>query len=149
MLAGGNGIGRRADQLHLLKAQKLMLAVHRGAGALDPGQGLDDFEGDPFIADGEVLKRPLGLGPQSASDATSMPPRLSVSILNGCVIRASARSSVESIIRDHLPSDVPSFRINRFLVVRCRFTVPMASLFRCPMHPWLSCRDTSRSLAAR
>ena len=63
MLAGGNGIGRRADQLYLLKAQKLMLAVHRGAGALDPGQCLDDFEGDSFIADGEVLKRPLGLGP--------------------------------------------------------------------------------------
>ena len=39
-----------------------MLGVHRGAGALDPGQGLDNFEGDPFIADGEVLKRPLGLG---------------------------------------------------------------------------------------
>ena len=39
-----------------------MLAVHRGGGALDPGQGLDDFERDPFVADGEVLKRPLGLG---------------------------------------------------------------------------------------
>ena len=39
-----------------------MLAVHRGAGALDPGQSLDDLERDPFIADGEVLKRALGLG---------------------------------------------------------------------------------------
>ena len=62
MLASGNGIGRRADQLHLLRVQKRMLAVHRGAGTLDPGQGLDDFERDPFVADGEVLKRPLGLG---------------------------------------------------------------------------------------
>ena len=62
MLASGNGIGRRADQLNLLLAQKRMLAVHRGAGALDPGQSLDDLERDPFVADGEVLKRPLGLG---------------------------------------------------------------------------------------
>ena len=62
MLASGNGIGRRADQLNLLWAQKRMLAVHRGAGALNPGQGLNDLERDPFVADGEVLKRPLGLG---------------------------------------------------------------------------------------
>ena len=39
-----------------------MPAVHGGAGAFDPGQGLNDLEGDPFIADGEVLKRALGLG---------------------------------------------------------------------------------------
>ena len=63
VLAVGNGIGRFADQLNLLMAQKFMLTIHRGAGALDPGQGLDDFEGNPFIADREVLERPLGLGP--------------------------------------------------------------------------------------
>ena len=62
VLASGNCIGRRTDQFNLLRGQEPMLAVHRGAGALDPGQSLDDLERDSFVADCEVLKRALGLG---------------------------------------------------------------------------------------
>ena len=81
--------------------------VHLGRRALHQGQGVDQLERHPVLADLEVLERALGLRPQSRSAGTFISPIVSVSMRNWPVMESSPRYSTPGsplVVGYRLPS---------------------------------------------
>ena len=71
-LAGGHFAGSGQQGLDLLVIQRVLaragqlaqVAIGHGGGPLDQGKGMDQLRGHGLAGNGEVLHRPLGLGPE-------------------------------------------------------------------------------------
>ena len=63
MLSGQDRVSGTFDQGDLGGIQQSMAAVDDRAALLDPCQGINQIQGNPLIADREVVDRSLGLCP--------------------------------------------------------------------------------------
>jgi hypothetical protein len=61
VLAFGHRRRRLHNQSAALLIENAQAGVHHGGHLFDPGQGVDQFQGDGVLADGEILERALGL----------------------------------------------------------------------------------------
>ena len=63
--SGQEGLDLPVIERILARAGQLaQVAVGHGGGPLDQGEGVDQFRGHGLAGNGEVLHRPLGLGPE-------------------------------------------------------------------------------------